>query len=125
MTIKLHIWQRNLGLMGELCYSASAKANRLATQEGVQGNCTETPLSPATFQKLLGSGYPPKQRWPLVRPVSAKDSFLLLCRPLQEPGTHLCLPPGKALLAGMQGRRVKSQNNVLPLPQGAGVALYI
>lgn len=37
----------------------------------------------------------------------------------------LRLPPGKALLPGMNARRVTSQNNVLPPPPVAGAALCI
>lgn len=80
----------------------------------------ETVLRPPPHRsKAPGVRLYPKQRWPLVRPILAKRlSFLLFSWPPQEPGTHSCLPAVKALPAGMQGRRVKSQNNVLPLPRG-------
>lgn len=76
---------------------------------------------PPTLRELLGSGCPPKQCWPLGKPVSAQT---LLPAPLpasagtwHSPG----LPPVKALLPAMQTRRVKSQNNVFALPLGLGL----
>lgn len=52
---------------------------------------------------------------------SPSGSFPCLCRNLALTR----LPPVKALLPGMQARRVKSQNNVLPLPHGERRLVYL
>ena len=90
MAIKLHVWQRNFGLMGKLC-SSSLPSQTGWQQEGGGGG---VPLRlPPNLSRASGVGLSPNQCRPSGKPGSAKRLFFLPPFPASAGTWHSFLPP--------------------------------
>lgn len=97
MAIKLHVWQRNFGLMGKLC-SSSLPSQTGWQQEGGRGGPAET--APQPFKSFWG--------WAIPQPVPALRKTRI-CQKTLLPASFPCLRGHLALIPASLQRKHRSQ----------------